>query len=91
MVTVAEWVPVSSGWMAAPDPNEPDVDYFEADRLPRAGRRAAAVGALVDALAVESLDIVQSCDASGLPPAEVDSATYLALVLRQAEMSAEEE
>jgi hypothetical protein len=85
------WTPVTdaagelAGWMCAPDPGERDADWFEADRLPRAGRRAAAIGGLADALAVESLDIIGSCDASGLPDSEVDAATYVALTLRQIE------
>ncbi len=78
------------GWMAAPDPDEPDVDYFEADQRRRAACRAAAVGQLVDALACESLDVITVCEASGLPESGVDAATYLALVLRQAELSAED-
>ena len=48
--------------------------------------RADAVGALVDALACESLDIVATCDASGLPESGVDAATYVALTLRLAEL-----
>src|SRR5258708_24705579 len=51
-----------------------------------ASTRADAVGQLVDALAVESLDIVATCDASGLPESGVDSATYIALCLRMAEL-----
>src|SRR6266568_8669366 len=52
MVTMADmtgWAPVTDaagkvlGWMAPAGPDEPDVDWFEADRVPRAGRRAAAL------------------------------------------------
>jgi hypothetical protein len=51
--------------------------------------RADAVGRLADALACESLDIMEVCEAPGLPVAMVDSATYAALVLRLAELSGE--
>jgi hypothetical protein len=47
--------------------------------------RAGAVGRLVDALAVESLDVMDLCDASGLDEPGVDAATYLALTLAQVE------
>jgi hypothetical protein len=56
----------------------------ESDRA-QVSAAADRVGALVDALACESLDIEASCDASGLDESGVDSATYLALVLRQIE------
>jgi len=49
--------------------------------------RADAVGQLADALACESLDIMDACEAAGLPEPMVDSATYAALVLRLAELS----
>jgi hypothetical protein len=57
----------------------------ESDRA-QVSAAADRVGALVDALAVESLDIEASCDASGLDESGVDSATYLALCLRMAEL-----
>ena len=49
MADLTGWTGVTSadgtvaGWMSLPDPDEPDVDYFEADRVPKAGRRAAAL------------------------------------------------
>ena len=50
--------------------------------------RAAAMSEVVELLGVESLDIKEVCDASGLPEPGVDAATYVALVLRLAEMGA---
>jgi hypothetical protein len=50
------------------------------------GYRAAAVGQVVEALAVESIDIAELLDASGLPEPGRDAACYLALSLRLAEL-----
>jgi hypothetical protein len=49
--------------------------------------RAAAMSEVVEALAVESIDIADLLDASGLPEPERDAACYLALSLRLAELS----
>jgi hypothetical protein len=57
----------------------------ESDRA-QISSAADAVGRLVSALAVESLDIAATCDASGLPDSAVDAATYVALCLRMAEL-----
>lgn len=54
-------------------------------RAAHAEARAAAVGQLADALAVESLDVMELCDTSGLPESGVDAATYVALTLAQIE------
>ena len=56
-------------------------------RRAEAGARAAAVGRVVEALAVESLDIGDVLDASGLGEDDIDAATYLALSLKLAELS----
>jgi hypothetical protein len=49
-------------------------------------QRAAAIGGVVEALAVESIDIGELLDASGLPEPGRDAACYLALSLKLAEL-----
>jgi hypothetical protein len=78
-----------AGWVAPADPDEPDVDYFEADRLPKVARRAAVldqVTALFADPAFDPLETGEAARASGLSEAEADSCAYLALVLRQVEL-----
>lgn len=90
------WTPVTAadgtvaGWMAAPDPDERDADYFEADRLPLVGRRAGLVDQAAALLPDPSFDADQAV-ASGMTWAELDSASYVALALRQAELSADDD
>lgn len=82
------WQEVPGGWMAAPDPDEPDVDYFEADRLPKVRRRADAIDQAADALMTESLDLDASWDAgldAGLSELDLDAAGNVALVLAEIE------
>jgi len=55
-------------------------------RKVEAGTRAAAIGGVVEALAVESLDIADLLDASGLSEPERDAACYLALSLKLIEL-----
>jgi hypothetical protein len=84
---MSEWQEVPDGWMAAPDPDEPDVDYFEADRLPRVKRRADAIDQAVDAMLTESLDqdaVWDACE-ERMPLGMVDSAGSVALVLWKVE------
>ena len=71
--------------MAAPDPDEPDVDYFEADRVPRAGRRAAAIDEAAAAFGEECLDPESVWDASTLADADLDAAGYIAVTLAKIE------
>ena len=64
-----------AGWMTAPDPDEdPDGDYFTADRLPKVRRRAVAIGPVADLYGCESFDIEAVSDACGLSEDDQDSA-----------------
>jgi hypothetical protein len=68
------WQPVHNaagdvvGWMAAPDPDEPDVDWFEADRLPKVRRRADVIAQAVTMMGPEfDLDDTwEALEAAGL-------------------------
>jgi len=73
------------GWMSAPDPDEPDVGYFEADRVPKAGRRAAVIDEVAGLMPGEDFDLDVAHDVTGVPWADLDSAAYVALVLAEAE------
>jgi hypothetical protein len=82
------WQPVEGGWMKAPDPGEPDVDYFEADRLPKVRRRAAAIGQAADLFADRAFDPAETWDsgkAAGLTDANLDAAAYVALEMEKIE------
>ena len=90
MPDMTGWTPVTNaagetvGWTAAPDPDEPDVDYFEADRVPKAGRRAAAIGQVADLLLDEAFDpggTWDAAEAAGIPEGMIDSAGNVALEL----------
>jgi len=94
MTVRAGWEPVTSaagetvGWMCAPDPDEPDVDYFEADRLPKIRRRADAVGEVADAAASPAFDLDAICEAgeARIGEAGVDAALGVVAELQQVEM-----
>jgi hypothetical protein len=75
------------GWVSEPDPGEPDVDYFEADRLPRVRRRADI---LVQAASIMSPefdldDTWDACEAAGMTPGDIDSAGNVVLMLEKVE------
>jgi hypothetical protein len=83
-----EWQEVPGGWMQAPDPDEPDVDYFEADRLPRVARRARIIGEAADLMALQSLTPEESfgaVEAAGLGDDVADAAGHVVLLLEQIE------
>jgi hypothetical protein len=82
-----EWQEVPGGWMQAPDPDEPDVDYFEADRLPMVARRADVILQAVDEMMTPSfdLDTVWTMCEERLPPGVVDSAGSVAFELEKVE------
>ena len=88
---MTDWAPVTDaagtvlGWMAAPEPDEPDVDGFEADRLPRVRRRAAAIDEVAAAFGEECFDPETVWDASTLPEADLDAAGYIAVTLARVE------
>lgn len=94
---MADWTPVTDaagkvlGWTAAPDPDEPDVDYFEADRPRRTACRAAVVeeradvilpaSALVGDQAFTADEVEEMWDASGLSDDQKDAASNVAVEL----------
>jgi hypothetical protein len=83
-----EWTPVHGGWMQAPDPDEPDVDYFEADRVPRVRRRAAVLDQAAALAADEAFtagEVNDMWQRSGLTGDELDAAAHVALTLAEAE------
>ena len=69
------------GALTTLNPDEPDVDYFEADRLPRVARRAAAIDEAAAAFGELCLDAEEVWDASALPDAEKDAAANVAIEL----------
>jgi hypothetical protein len=76
------------GWMSAPDPDEPDVSYFEADRLPKVRRRAAILGEAADLMANEAFGLDETWDAglaAGLTDADLDAVGHVVLLLEQVE------
>ena len=84
------WTPVTDaggkvlGWMSAPDPDEPDVDWFKADRLPRIRRRADAIDPAAALAADEAFttdEVREMWQASGLSQDELDSAANVAFEL----------
>jgi len=97
MVTMPDmtgWSEVASadgaalGWMAAPDPDEPDVDYFEADRVPKAGRRAAALYEVAGLAADEAFaadEVLDMGRRAGLTGDQMDAAANVAWHLHQVE------
>jgi hypothetical protein len=86
------WEPVHDaagkvvGWVASPDPGEPDLDYFEADRLPRVRRRADIIDQAA-ALLDPAFDLETSWEAleAALPDGDIDSAGNVVLLLEQIE------
>jgi hypothetical protein len=95
MADTSGWEPVTDasgkvlGWTAAPDPGERDADWFEADRLPRVARRAAALDEAAALFSDPAFDVSQTFDAalaSGLSHGDVDAAEYVALELRLIEI-----
>jgi hypothetical protein len=91
MPDMTGWTPVTNaagetaGWMAAPDSDEPDLDWFEADRVPRAGRRAAAIDEVAAAFGEECFDPETVWDASTLSDVDLDSAGHIAVTLAKIE------
>jgi hypothetical protein len=76
------------GWMSAPDPDEPDVSYFEADRLPKVRRRADIIGQAADLMANEAFSLEETWDAglaAGLSEADLDAAGSVVLMLEKIE------
>ena len=98
MADIPKWQPVTGaggtvlGWMSAPDPAEPDVDYFEADRLPRVRRRGAVIGQAADLFADRAFDPAETWDAglaAGLADPDLDAAAYIAVELEKIERGLE--
>jgi hypothetical protein len=93
-MTMAEtvWTPVTDaagkvlGYVSAPDPDEPDAGYFEADRLPKVARRAAALAPVAELYGNESFGIDAVSDACGLSEDDQDSAANVAWALMQVEL-----
>jgi hypothetical protein len=94
MAGIPKWEPVTGaggavlGWMSPGDPDEPDVDYFEADRLPRVRRRAAVLGRAADLFADRAFDPAETWDAglaAGLADHDLDAAAYIAVELEKIE------
>jgi hypothetical protein len=90
MVTMDSWEPITDaggavlGWMQAADPDEPDVDYFEADRLPRIRRRADVIGPAAALTADEAFsadEVRVMWQRSGLSDADLDAAANVAFEL----------
>lgn len=91
----SEWKPVTGadgavlGWMSAPDPDEPDVDWFEADRLPKVARRAAAIDEAAALAADEAFtpdEVGEMWRRTGLNDDELDAAAHVALTLCEVEL-----
>lgn len=89
-----DWQPVTGaegkvlGWLAEPDPDEPDVDYFEADRLPRVRRRAEILGQAADMFADDVFDPAETWDAgsaAGLTDFDLDAAAHIVVTLGEFE------
>jgi hypothetical protein len=89
-----DWHPVTSrdgavlGWMAAPDPDEPDVGYFEADRTRKVGLRAARLEEAVALFSDDAFDPETVWDtglASGLTDEDLDAAANVAVLLWRVE------
>ncbi len=94
MADMTGWAPVTDaagkvlGWMAPAGPDEPDVDWFEADRVPRAGRRAAALYELAALAGDEAFSAGEVADMgrrAGLSDDGLDAAANAALVLWEIE------
>jgi hypothetical protein len=94
---MADWTEITNaagevvGWTSAPDSDEPDVDYFEADRLPKVRRRADAIDQAADLLldgAFDPSDTWDACEAAGMPEGAIDSAGNVALLLSRVERQA---
>jgi hypothetical protein len=92
MVTVdkTDWQPVTDaagkvlGWTAAPDRDEPDVDYFRADWSRKVRCRAARLEEAAGLFADDAFDFEESWaagEAAGLSEADLDSAANVALVI----------
>lgn len=88
-----DWKPVTNpageivGWMAAPDPDEPDVDYFEADRLPKVRRRADIIAQAVTLMGPE-FDLDETWDAleKTMPDADIAAAGHVTKTLQEIEL-----
>lgn len=95
---MTDWQPVTNaagdvlGFMAAPDPDEPDVDWWEADRVAKVGRRAVVLDQAAALFADSAFDPSETWDAAlayGLTDADLDAAAYVAWVLRKLELDLE--
>ena len=87
------WQPVHNGagdvvgWMAAPDPDEPDVDWFEADRLPKVRRRADMLCQAVTLMGPEfDLDETWEALEAAMPEADIEAAARMVLMLQEIEL-----
>jgi hypothetical protein len=89
-----DWQPVTDragtvlGWMAAPDPDEPDVDYFEAGRSAKVRCRAARLEEAAGLFTDDAFDPEETWDAglaAGLTELDLDAAAYVGLTLWQVE------
>jgi len=95
------WTPVTSaagetlGWMAPADPDEPDVDYFDADRPRRTACRAAIVKARADRInpvadvagdeAFTAEEVTDMGRGAGLSDDDLDAAANVAVALWEIE------
>jgi hypothetical protein len=91
---MTDWAPVTDragnvlGWTAPPDPDEPDVDYFEADRSRMVRCRAARLEEAAGLFMADGFDPEQTWDAglaAGLTDADLDAAAYVGMTLWQVE------
>jgi hypothetical protein len=89
-----DWQPVTDrtgtvlGWMAAPDPDEPDVDCFQVGRLRKVRLRADQLAEVSALFGEECMDPEQVWDAglaAGLTDFDLDAAAHIALVLQRVE------
>jgi hypothetical protein len=91
---VTDWQPVTDaagnvlGYMAAPDPGEPDADYFDADRPRVVGIRAARLDEAAALICDPAFGVDETWAAglaAGLGEAELDSAANVAFLLWKVE------
>jgi hypothetical protein len=93
-VEKTDWQPVTDaagkvlGWMSAPAPGEPDVDYFDADRPRKVRLRAARLEEAAGLFTDDAFDVEETWDAglaAGLTDDDLNSAGNVALLLWKVE------
>jgi hypothetical protein len=96
MADTPKWEPVTGaggavlGWMSPADPGEPDVDYFEADRLARVRRRADILDQAVTLMGPEfDLDATWEALEAALPEDDIVAAARVVLMLEKIERGLE--